>query len=460
MSKTLYLECTSGISGDMTAAALLDLGADEGVLRRALNSLPLEGASVRISRVKKAGIDVCDFSVLLDHEHENHDHDMNYLYGHETGGEEAGGSTIRHSHEEQQANRHSHGEQQAHGHFHGEQHIHGHSHGEQHIHSHSHEHRGLKEILAVIEAADMTQRAREIARRIFTILGEAEAKAHGAALDEIHFHEVGAVDSIIDILSVAVCIDNLDITDVIIPNVCEGQGTIRCAHGILPVPVPAVLAIAECYRIPLQIVQTKGELVTPTGAAIVAALCTSRRLPEAYTILASGLGGGKREYNRPGILRAMLIEPVHENRDLICKLETNIDDCSGEQMGYVMERLFEAGAKDVHYSPAFMKKNRPGYQLNVICSRDDLGRLETIIFRETTTIGIRVQEMERAVLSRKKEVVSTPFGPVEVKLCSGYGVVKAYPEYESTAKISREKGVSFAEVFEAAQAACKNLLNK
>lgn len=221
----------------------------------------------------------------------------------------------------------------------------------------------------------------------------------------------------------------------------------------MPVPVPAVLAIAAAYRLPMQTVCVQGELVTPTGAAIAAALRTSGTLPESYTVTAVGLGGGKREYKRPGILRAMLIEPLQETTDRVCKLETNVDDCSGEAMGYVMEKLLAAGARDVHYTPVFMKKNRPGYQLNVICGREDVRRLETIIFQETTTIGIRELELERAVLSREKSVVSTPYGPVDIKICSGYGVKKAYPEYESVAEISRRQGVSFAEVFKAAQLA-------
>ena len=256
MGKTLYLECNSGISGDMTVAALLGLGADRKVLEEALKSLPVQGFEIEISRVKKAGLDACDFNVKLDKGHENHDHDMEYLHGHEHHRE--------HSAEEEQACNHSVTD----GHTH--THTHAHSHGEQHVHSHehhhAHEHRGLPEILDIIAGAAICDRAREMAVKIFKVLAKAEAKAHGVPENEVHFHEVGAVDSIVDIVAAAVCLDNLDITEVIVPLLCEGRGTVRCQHGILPVPAPAVANIMEAHHIPVKITEVSGELVTPTGA--------------------------------------------------------------------------------------------------------------------------------------------------------------------------------------------------
>ncbi len=425
MGKCLYLECESGISGDMAVAALLDLGADEAVLRRAVDSLPVKGFSVRISRVKKAGLDACDFDVRLDDEYENHDHDMAWLYG------EQGGHT--HGHPE--------------GHAHDEHGDGGHPCG-------GHVHRGMREILEIIEQADMTSRAKDMAVRIFTVLGEAEAKAHGTSLETVHFHEVGAVDSIVDILSAAVCIDNLGVTELIVPYLCEGQGSIRCQHGLLPVPVPAVANIVQAYGIPIRPTGIRGELVTPTGAAIVGALCTEWRLPESYRILAVGLGAGKREYERPGILRAMMIEPSRRSADTVYKLE-NIDDCTGESLGYVMERLFAAGARDVHYTPVYMKKNRPGYQLNVVCDGAKAGELEQMIFQETTTIGIRRIRTERAVLEREGRTVATSFGDIDVKICSGPGVTKLYPEYESVAAICRRENLPFDRVYMTVRSECE-----
>lgn len=372
MNQTLYLECYSGISGDMMTAALLDLGADEKVLSEALESLPIKGFRTEVTRVSKAGLDACDFHVILDRQHENHDHDMEYLHGH----------------------------------------SHDHSHGDHGHHSHDHEHRGLAEILEILCRAQITDGAREKAVRIFEILAEAEAKAHGTSIEKVHFHEVGAVDSIVDITAAAVCLDNLQIDKVIIPVLCEGSGSVRCQHGVIPVPVPAVTAVTSKYSIPLHMTDVQGELVTPTGAAIAAAIRTSARLPERFVIEKTGIGAGKREYERPSLLRAMLIRETENASagDYIYKLESNIDDCTGEALGYVMERLMKAGARDVHYTPVFMKKNRPAYQLNVICKEEDIEKLEGIIFRETTTIGIRRQKMERSVLKRQVKTVKTSLG--------------------------------------------------
>ena len=427
LGKKLYLECYSGISGDMTVAALLDLGADEKVLTEALESLPVPGFSIEIKRVVKSGIDACDFNVILDAAHENHDHDMSYLHGHEH----------HHSHEEEYGSHH---------------HNDGHSHD--HHHSHHHEHRGMPEIRQIINQGKLTKEAKNLALKIFEILAEAESKAHNVPVDEVHFHEVGAVDSIVDIVAVAVCLDNLQIQEVIVPVLCEGTGTVRCQHGILPVPVPAVANIIKAHNLPVRIVDAEGEFVTPTGAAIVAAIRTSESLPKEFLVEDIGIGAGKRNYERPGILRAMLIQDNSQERDTIYKLESNIDDCTGEILGYVMEQLFEAGARDVHYTPVFMKKNRPAWQLNVICKEEDIERLEQIIFQETTTIGIRRVEMERSILKREERTVSTIFGQAEVKICEARGVSRVYPEYESVAKLAKENQVPFSKVYQIVQKSC------
>lgn len=385
MNRQLYLECYSGISGDMTVAALLDLGADEQILRKAFASLPVGGFEIAVTRKVKSGLDVCDFDVILDAEHENHDHDMEYLHGHDH----------QHTHDHE----HVHEDGSVHTHEH---HHHDHSHEHHHDHGHHHEHRGLHEILHIIEHADMTERAKETAARIFQILAEAESKAHGVPADQVHFHEVGAVDSIVDILEVAVCLDNLDITEVIVPFLCEGQGSIRCQHGIIPVPVPAVVNIAQAHGLTLKPTGVQGELVTPTGAAIVAAIRTSDKLPQTCRIVKIGMGAGKREYEGTGILRAMLLESGSaEAADTIWRLESNLDDCSGEVLGFVMDELFAAGARDVYYTPIYMKKNRPAVQINIICREQDVDKLQNILFCNTTTIGVRRCRMERTILPRE-----------------------------------------------------------
>lgn len=287
MTKQLYLECSAGISGDMLVAALLDVGADEAAVIEALGSLPVEGFSIEVSRVQKQGLDACDFDVVLDDAHQNHDHDMAYLHGH--------------------AHHHDHG----HDHGNGHDHDHGNDHDEDAsdpAHHHSHEHRNLADVMAIIDAGSLTEGARMVAHRIFAIIAEAEAKAHGLPIDQVHFHEVGAVDSIADVVAIAVAFDSLGIEDVVVPGLTEGMGTVRCQHGIIPVPVPAVVNIAQAHGLPLSIVPVEGELVTPTGAAAVAALRTSDRLPERFTVERVGLGAGKRDYATSGILRAMIVE--------------------------------------------------------------------------------------------------------------------------------------------------------
>lgn len=453
MNQKLYLECYAGISGDMTVAALLDLGADEEKLKKTLESLKLEGYSVTISRVKKSGLDACDFSVNLDQEHENHDHDMEYLHG--SGIPSAAGESHDHIHEHD----HEHGHTHEHDHEHGHTHEHDHEHGHTHAHDHGHSYRGLPEILEILRTSDMTDHAKEIAERIFRILAEAEAKAHGVPVDEVHFHEVGAVDSVVDIAAVAICLDDLGIEEVIVPVLYEGCGYVRCQHGVIPVPVPATLNIVSAHHLKMHMTDTRGEFVTPTGAAIVAAVCTSQELPESFRIERTGLGAGKRNYERPSLLRAMLITTDTQKKtdflrpeDEILKLECNIDDCSGEAVGYAMERLFEAGARDVFYIPVFMKKNRPGCLLTVLCAPEDREQMETILFRETSTIGIRRQYMKRSILQRKNQIMMTDFGGINIKVVIRDGQECLIPEYESVAAAARERDLPFLQVYKAVEA--------
>lgn len=447
MDKLLYLECKSGISGDMTVGALLDLGADQQVLRKALASLPLTGYTVEISRVKKAGLDCCDFLVKLDAEHENHDHDMDYLYGFAKNQAEI-----------------PEGEGRQHGH-----HVHHHDHG--HLenggepHHHHHAHRGLKEVLDILAQGDLTEGAHALAVKIFTILGEAEAKAHGTTLEEVHFHEVGAVDSIVDIAAVAVCLDNLGIREVVIPVLNEGTGSVRCAHGILPIPVPAVANIAAAHHLPLHIMPFAGEYVTPTGAAIAAALRTRSQLPDTFTVAKVGLGAGKREQAMPSLLRSMLLEvpeepvPAPWEEDTIWKLETDLDDCTGEALGHVLEHLLASGARDVQYAPVYMKKNRPGWLVTVLCKEPERQALEALLFAETTTIGIRRSRMVRSILERKEQVAETSLGPVAVKAVqvpaldadgkmTGETETRLYPEYAGIAALCRSTGRSYQAIWQ------------
>lgn len=384
MNTVLYLEGACGISGDMTVAALLDLGADAQKLNQALKSLTVKEFDYRISSKQSYGITGCDFDVIL-HEHADHDHE----------------------------------------------HLHG--------RHHSHEHRHLNDIYAVIEQAQMTGRAKELAKKIFLIVAQAESKAHGCPVSEVHFHEVGAVDSIVDIISAAVLIDDLNITDCIVTGLTEGSGFVSCQHGDLPVPVPAVLNIAEQYGIPLRFSGVTGEMVTPTGIAIAAALRTRSSLPKQYKIIKTGTGLGKRDFGRANLLRAMIIEE-DLNNDQIYIVECNIDDATGEELGFAMEKLTSAGARDVHFIPCFMKKNRPAYILRIITGEKELEEIEKTVFRYTSTIGLRKYPVDRTCMSRTMMTVSLPEADIAVKKCFLKDIVRYYPEYESVRAAAEKSG--------------------
>ena len=425
----LVLDAQTGISGDMTVAALLDLGASREKLLSVLKTLPDQQFEITISRVKKNALDACDFKVTLKNGAPDNDHDMNYLFG------------------------------QKHEHHHEE----GHEHGTAHEHHHHHEHRHLHDIFAIIDQTIATSHAKSTAKKIFTIVAQAEAKAHGVAVEEVHFHEVGALDSIVDILSVAVLIDDLNVDQVIVTALGEGYGEIRCQHGILPIPVPAVSHIAEAHALTFTHIDCRGEFVTPTGAAIVAALKTSDKLPQQYKIIRSGLGAGKRAYERASLLRASLIESSvgRIEPDAVVELSTNIDDCTGEMLGFTLEKLYRAGALEAWFSPVFMKKNRPAYILSVLCKPERQEALENIIFANTTSIGIRYRTWQRRILSRKMMTVSTLYGEISVKACEvpdekGVFHTRYYPEYDSVKALSVEKHVDLATLYRLAQNAAEN----
>lgn len=419
MGKILYLECNSGISGDMTVGALLDLGADRNVLEKALGSLGVGGYHLHFGRKVVCGLDAFDFDVHLEVDGHEHEHGE----GHEHG--------------------HSHEEEHGHGHTHEEDHTHTHSHS----HHHDHIHRNLFDIYQIIDRLDSGDRVKELARRMFRIVAEAESKAHGLPLEQVHFHEVGAIDSIVDIISVAVCLDNLGIDEVVVSALCEGHGHVHCQHGVLPVPVPATANIASAYGLNLRFTDNEGEMVTPTGAAIAAALRTRDKLPASCRLLKIGMGAGNKVFKQANVLRAMLMEENGAEDGSMWILESNVDDCAGEILGFAMEMLMEAGAADVWYTPIYMKKNRPAYMLSVLCRESDREKLEDIILVHTTTIGIRQYPVTRTVLSREKLTVDTAYGPADVKVCTHKDRRFCYPEYESVRAICRETGLDFQTVY-------------
>ena len=431
MGKILYLECNSGISGDMTVGALLDLGADRQVLENALESLGVDGYHLHFGRKVVCGLDAFDFDVHLEADGHGHSHE--------------------HTHRQEDAYERvdSCGHSEVHEHCHGHKHEHSHEHEDGH--SHSHTHRNLHDIYHIIDHLDSNERVKEMARTMFRIVAEAESKAHGLPVEQVHFHEVGAIDSIVDIISVAVCMDNLGVEDVVVSALSEGHGHVRCQHGVLPVPVPATANIASSYGLKLHFTDNDGEMVTPTGAAIAAALRTKDRLPASCRLLKIGMGAGNKVFKQANVLRAMLLENSQDEDRTMWVLETNLDDCTGEMLGLTMEMLLDAGAADVWYTPIHMKKNRPAYMLSVLCRESSIEAMEEIILTQTTTIGIRRYPTERTILERSKIQVETSYGPADVKVCAYKGRTFFYPEYESIRRICREQGVDFQTAYHQAR---------
>lgn len=471
MEKILYLECNSGISGDMTVGALLDLGADRGALERALGSLGVGGYHLHFGRTKKCGLDAFDFDVHLEgegeHHHHHHEHEGEEEHSHGGGhhhehgdeahchGQEEAGHHHKHGDEVHEHYHHEHGpeghchehEEAGHHHEHGAE-AHCHVHGEAEHHHHPHVHRNYADICAIIDRLDSNARVKELAKRMFRIVAEAESKAHGLPIDQVHFHEVGAIDSIVDIIGVAVCLDNLGIDNVVVSPLAEGSGYVRCQHGVIPVPVPATANIAQAHGLTLRLTDNDGEMVTPTGAAIAAAVKTMDRLPASCRIVKTGMGAGKKDFKQANVLRAMILETEESAGDQMWVMESNIDDCTGEMLGFAMEMILAAGAADVWATPIFMKKNRPAYMLSVLCREEKLEELETLVLTQTTTIGVRRYPVSRTIMDRRDETVNTRFGDARVKVCGYKGKQYFYPEYESVKTICREHGVDFRTAYD------------
>lgn len=315
-------------------------------------------------------------------------------------------------------------------------------------------------------AGAVTPRALETAKKIFRIIAEAEAKAHGVPVEEVHFHEVGAVDSIVDILAVAVLADDLGIENCIVTRLNEGSGFVETQHGQLPIPVPAVAHIAEAAGIALHITETKGEMVTPTGAGIVAALRTSESLPASYKILKSGIGLGKRDFGRANFLRAQIIEDCANDKCVdatsgttgctpadcnVFQIEANIDDSTPEELGYAMDKLFEAGARDVHFIPCYMKKNRMGTLLCALADSEHLAAVEKAIFLHTSTVGVRRFPVERTCMARSTFEVETEFGKVRVKKSVLGDIEKIKPEFNDLKACADKAGVPIREIQKAVE---------
>jgi uncharacterized protein (TIGR00299 family) protein len=409
MAKILYFDCFSGASGDMILGSLLDAGLPLEALRAALGSLAIEGASVSAAKVTRAGVSATKFSVHegdRGHGHDHHDH------GHE------------HTHD----------------------HDHGHSHAPAAV-AHAHGHRSLAEINALIERSALSSEGRTKARALFHRLGEAEAAIHQISIDKIHLHEVGALDSIIDIVGAVFALEWFNADRVVSSPLNVGGGMVTSAHGLFPVPAPATVKLLE--GVPVYSSGAKGELVTPTGALLLSAYATSFGPMPAMTIDRAGYGAGDRDpAGTPNVLRVMVGQSQDQSgTEPIVVLECEIDDMNPQIFGSVMDQLYAAGALEVYFASVQMKKNRPGTLLTILAKPDLRQTLLAIVFRETTTIGVRYHDVTRQRLEREVISVDTPLGPVRFKVARFEGrVVNAAPEFDDCQRVASERRVPIKDV--------------
>jgi uncharacterized protein (TIGR00299 family) protein len=430
--KTLYFDCFSGISGDMTIGALLDAGLGFDFLKAELRKLPVEGYDLKMSRVIRSNVSAIKFDVIVD-------------------GEKAEG----HSHHDSHAPEHHH---QHHDHEH--EHTHDHAHDHSHEHGPTHFHRKASEILAMIHDSKLNANTKRIATDIFTKLAISEGKVHHVQPEDVEFHEVGAVDSIVDTVGSAIGFDALGIERFLCSAINIGSGFINCQHGVLPVPPPATADLLRHATIYQKNAQT--ELVTPTGAAILAAVVNRFGHMDGFAAERIGYGAGTKQFaDFPNCLRVMIGEerpsPQRQTADGVMVIEANIDDMSPQNFAYVSDALLAAGALDVLTIPIQMKKARPGHLLQVLASADIVDRLIRIIFQETTTIGVRHYSVDRTILDREFVEVITEYGKVRMKVSKlGDDVVNFAPEYEDCVRLARERSVPLKKV---QMAALKAYLN-
>ena len=453
--KILYFDCATGISGNMAIGALLETCDGEQYLRDELAKLEVPGYQLNVIKRDSHGIDGTYVEVLEANTGIPVDaiHDGNKNVGSSATLGLHHGHTHSHHHElDSSPEHHSHGHYHDHNHDHSlDNHCHNHQDDNDNNHNHNYVHRTYADIKQIIEDSGITEDAKNLSKSMFHKVAVAEAKVHGKPIDEVHFHEVGAIDSIVDIVSVAILMDYIKPDRVISSVVSDGYGTIKCAHGVLSVPVPATSMIYKNEHIRFKQIEVPTELVTPTGAAIISTFAESYGLMPEMNLNKIGIGVGSRNIGGPNTLRVFLGEDVTaegetQNGDIIV-INSNIDDSSGEDLGYVLEKLMDAGALDVSYAPIFMKKNRPAYRLEVICRAETREKLSEIIFDETTTIGVRYYPVQREELTRVRTLVDTELGQIEAKQVSTTsGHTYTYPEYESMKSIASELGISMKSV--------------
>lgn len=411
--RTLYLDCSMGAAGDMLIAALLELHPQPEDFLRQMNALGLPGVEVTAQKAVKCGIQGTHVSVLV------------------------------HGQEEDDALDHGHEHHHEHHHDHDHDHEHNHIHGHSHDHEHSHSHVTAAEIGHLIDRLPLPEAVRADARAVYQLIAQAESAVHGHPVDQIHFHEVGTLDAVADVVGVCLLLHDLAPDTVAASPVHVGSGQVRCAHGLLPVPAPATALLLQ--GVPIYGGSIQGELCTPTGAALLKHFVQSYGPLPAMTPLASGYGMGTRDFPAANCLRATIGESAAGGGE-VAELCCNLDDMTGEAAAFACEELLAAGALDVWTAPITMKKGRPGVLLTCLCPAAEAERMTTEILRHTTTLGVRRRLCGRTTLSRREETVETAFGPLRRKVSEGAGVRRTKWEYEDLAAAARERGISLLEV--------------
>ncbi|MCQ2407053.1 MAG: nickel pincer cofactor biosynthesis protein LarC [Oscillospiraceae bacterium] len=410
--RTLYLECGMGAAGDMLTAALLELLPDRSVFFSKMNALGLPGVSVSAERISKQGIMGTQMHILIN------------------------------GREEESADDH---ECHAHEHHHETGHHHGHEHHHEHDHGHTHHHASMSDILNLIGELDLSDAVKQKASAVYQLIAEAESHAHGCDVSEIHFHEVGTKDAVADIVGVCLLMEMLAPERVIVSPVHVGSGHVRCAHGILPVPAPATAYILR--GVPICTGGIKGELCTPTGAALLKTFADEFAPMPVMRITQTGYGFGRKEFRRLNCVRAFLGE-LDLPREQITEIVCNLDDMTGEEIAFAQEMLLKAGALDVFTSPVYMKKGRPAVMLTCLCRTEQREAMTALIFRHTSTLGVRIHVCERDTLTRRTEQIETALGTVRVKCAEGCGVTREKPEFDDLARIAEEQSLSLRAVAE------------
>ena len=434
--KTLYLECAMGAAGDMLMAALLELIDDKEAFLQKMNSLGIPGVAVTAEPSEKCGITGTHMKVTVNgeeeesldvHEHEHHDHDHEHHHDHD------------HEHEHEHEHHHDH----EHEHEHHHDHEHEHEHHHDHEHSHGHHHASMKDIAALISSLPVPEQVKDDALKVYTLIAEAESTVHGKSVEEIHFHEVGTMDAVADVVGVCLLMEMIGAEKITASPVHVGCGSVRCAHGILPVPAPATALILK--DVPIYGGRIRGELCTPTGAALLKHFASGFGDRPVMRTDRIGYGMGKKDFEAANCVRAFLGES-EGRREKVTRLECNLDDMTGEDIGFATERLMKAGAFDVYTQAIGMKKNRPGVLLSVICAPENADEMAEVIMKHTTTLGIRRLDMDRYVLAREISTVETHLGPVRMKTASGMGVTRRKAEYDDLAALADRLGLSLNEV--------------